>query len=99
MDTLALYRQGRYSEALRLAQAQGEPKPAALALLALGNTAEAQSFLETWQPQDGVAKAERLALLGFVAFRKGDLQTYRRLALAAAQQAQTPLTLYHLGLL
>jgi hypothetical protein len=32
MNALALYRQGRYAEALGLAQAQGEPKAAALAL-------------------------------------------------------------------
>lgn len=68
-----------------------------MALLALGQVAEAQALLEAWQPGEGVEGAERLALLGFAAFRRGDLPTYRRLALAAARQAQTPLTLYHLG--
>jgi len=98
MDALALYRRGRYWEALALAQQRGELKSAALALLALGKVAEAQTILETWQPQESVAEAERLSLLGFAAFRRGDPLTYRRLALAAAQAAQTPLTLYHLGL-
>lgn len=98
MDALTLYRQGRYSEALHLAHARGERKPAVLALLALGKVAEAQTLLETWQPQESAAEAERLSLLGFAAFRRGDHATYRRLALAAAQVAQTPLTLYHLGL-
>lgn len=98
MDALALYRRGRYWEALALAQQRGELKSTALALLALGKVAEAQTILETWQPQESVAEAERLSLLGFAAFRRGDPLTYRRLALAAAQAAQTPLTLYHLGL-
>ncbi|GEM85107.1 hypothetical protein [Meiothermus hypogaeus] len=97
MDALALYRRGRYREALAQAQQRGELKPAALALLALGKVAEAQTILETWQPQESVAEAERLTLLGFAAFRRGDPLTYRRLALAAAQAAQTPLTLYHLA--
>jgi tetratricopeptide (TPR) repeat protein len=43
-------------------------------------------------------EAERLALLGFVEARKGNLRAYRALALEAARKAQTPLTLYHLGL-
>jgi hypothetical protein len=98
MDALALYRQGRYAEALGLAQAQGEPKAAALALLALGEGVEAQTLLEAWSPADEAEQAERLALLGFTAFRKGDSLTYHRLAIAATQAAQTPLTLYHLGL-
>ena len=98
MDALALYHQGRYAEALALAQQRGKPKTAALALLALGKPAEAAALLEAWQPREEAESAERLALLGFVAFRQGDHATYRRLALAAAQVAQTPLTLYHLGL-
>ncbi|WP_027883282.1 hypothetical protein [Meiothermus rufus] len=98
MDALALYRQGRYLEALSLAQAQGQPQAAALALLALGKAGPAQEVLSAWQPAHPSEQAERLALLGFVAYRRGDPQTYRRLALAAAQQTQTPLTLYHLGL-
>lgn len=98
MDALALYRQGRYPEALSLAQQRGEPQAAALALLALSKTAEAQTLLEAWQPRDGMEQAERLALLGFAAYRRGDHPAYRRLALQAAAQAPTPLTLYHLGL-
>ncbi|GIW26260.1 hypothetical protein [Meiothermus sp.] len=98
MDALALYRQGRYGEALSLAQARGDPKAAALAALALGEVAEAQTLLEAWFPADEAEQAERLSLLGFAAFRRGDTQAYQRLALAAAQAAQTPLTLYHLGL-
>ncbi|GAO74293.1 putative uncharacterized protein [Meiothermus ruber H328] len=98
MDALALYTQGCYWEALLLARRQAEVRAAALSLLALGQVAEAQTLLESWQPQESVAQAERLALLGFAAFRRGDPATYRRWALAAAQQAQTPLTLYHLGL-
>lgn len=91
MDALALYQQGRYAEALGLAQAQGEPKAAALALLALGEGVEAQTLLEAWSPADEAEQAERLALLGFTAFRKGNSLIYRRLAIAAAQSAQTPL--------
>lgn len=100
MNALALYHQGRYWEALSLARQrqQAEVRAAALSLLALGQVAEAQALLESWQPQESVAQAERLALLGFAAFRRGDPATYCRWALAAAQQAQTPLTLYHLGL-
>lgn len=90
MDALALYAQGRYWEALLLAQQQARVQAVALSLLALGQVAEAQTLLESWQPQESVAQAERLALLGFVAFRKGDPATYRRWALAAAHQAQTP---------
>jgi len=69
MDALALYHQGRYAEALALAQQRGEPKTAALALLALGKPAEAAALLEAWQPLGEAESAERLALLGFVAFR------------------------------
>jgi len=98
MDALALHHQGRYAEALALAQQQGEPKAAALALLALGKLTEAAALLEAWQPREETESAERLALLGFAAFQEGDHATYRRLALAAAQLAQTPLTLHHLGL-
>jgi hypothetical protein len=100
MEALALYRQGRYPEALALAQQKAEPETAVLALLALGEAAEAQALLEAWQPRDGddTAQAERLALLGFAAFRRGDTRSYQRLSLAAAQIDQTPLTLYHLGL-
>jgi hypothetical protein len=98
MDALALYRRGRYAEALAQAQRQGDAKTAVLALLAQGETAEAQALLEAWQPREAVEGAERLALLGFAAFWRGDSRTYRHLALAAAQAAQTPLTLYHLGL-
>ena len=64
----------------------------------LGEIAEAQTLLEAWQPRDARAQAERLALLGFAAFRRGDTRSYQRLSLAAAQIDQTPLTLYHLGL-
>lgn len=84
--------------ALSLAQQRSEPKTAALALLALGKDLEASALLEAWQPREGVGEAERLALLSFAAFRRGDAGAYRRLALQAARQAQTPLTLYHLGL-
>jgi len=98
MDTLALYRRGRYGEALAQAQQLGDPKAIALALLAMGETFEAQTLLEAWQPSDEAERAERLALLGFAAYRKGDYPTYRRLAVQAAAQAPTPLTLYHLGL-
>ncbi|RIH84255.1 hypothetical protein Mlute_01948 [Meiothermus luteus] len=98
MDALALYRQGRYAEALALAHRQGEARIAALTLLAMGNAAEAEGLLSSWQPSDEAEQAERLSLLGFAACRRGDTEAYQRLALAAAQAAQTPLTLYHLGL-
>ena len=75
----------------------GEPLLApVLRLLEEGREREALALLQT--PQEGLPEAERLALLGFLEGRKGDLRTYRALALEAAQRAQTPLTLYHLGL-
>jgi hypothetical protein len=98
MLPLALYREGRYGESFRLAQHQDDPKATSLALLALGRDGEAAEALEVWRPQGEVAAAERLALLGFLQARKGNLAAYRRLALAAARQASTPLILYHLAL-
>jgi len=75
----------------------GEPPLApALRLLEEGKDREAEALLLT--PQKGPLEAERLALLGFVEARKGNLRAYRALALEAARRAQTPLTLYHLGL-
>jgi hypothetical protein len=75
----------------------GEPLLApVLRLLEEGREREALALLQT--PQEGLPEAERLALLGFLEGRKGDLRAYRALALEAAQRAQTPLTLYHLGL-
>jgi hypothetical protein len=75
----------------------GEPLLApALRLLEEGKDGEALALLQT--PQEDLPEAERLALLGFAAGRKGDLRAYRALALKAARRAQTPLTLYHLGL-
>jgi hypothetical protein len=75
----------------------GEPPLApALRLLEEGKDGEALALLLA--PQEGPLEAERLALLGFVEARKGNLRAYRALALEAARRAQTPLTLYHLGL-
>jgi hypothetical protein len=68
----------------------------ALRLLEEGKDREALALLLT--PQEGPLEAERLALLGFVEARKGNPRAYRALALEAARRAQTPLTLYHLGL-
>ncbi|WP_117238095.1 hypothetical protein [Thermus sediminis] len=75
-----------------------DPSPLArtLALLERGEDQEAEALLLT--PREGPLEAERLALLGFVEGRKGNFGAYRALALEAAQRAQTPLTLYHLGL-
>jgi hypothetical protein len=70
--------------------------PIALRLLEGGKDREALALLQT--PQEGLPEAERLALLGFLEGRKGDWGGYRALALEAARRAQTPLTLYHLGL-
>ena len=75
----------------------GEPPLApALRLLEEGKDGEALALLQS--PQEGPLEAERLALLGFVEARRGNLQAYRALVLKAAQRAQTHLTLYHLGL-
>lgn len=75
----------------------GEPLLApALRLLEEGKDGEALALLQS--PQEDLPEAERLALLGFVEARKGNLRAYRALALKAARRAQTPLTLYHLGL-
>ncbi|RTG98392.1 hypothetical protein CSW25_00955 [Thermus scotoductus] len=72
------------------------PLAPALRLLEEGRDREAEALLQT--SQEGLPEAERLALLGFVEARKGNLRAYRALALEAARRAQTPLTLYHLGL-
>ncbi len=74
----------------------GESLTQAIALLEMGKDQEALALLLV--PQEDSLEAERLALLGFVEARRGNLQAYRALALKAAQRAQTPLTLYHLGL-
>lgn len=67
----------------------GEPLLApVLRLLEEGREREALALLQT--PQEGLPEAERLALLGFLEGRKGDLRAYRALALEAAQRAQTP---------
>ncbi|BDG18786.1 hypothetical protein TthSNM11_09890 [Thermus thermophilus] len=72
------------------------PLAPVLRLLEEDRDREAEALLQT--PQEGLPEAERLALLGFLEGRKGNLRAYRALALKAAQRAQTPLTLYHLGL-
>ena len=72
------------------------PLAPVLRLLKEGRDREAEALLQT--PQDGLLEAERLALLGFLEGRKGNLRAYRARALEAARRAQTPLTLYHLGL-
>ncbi len=74
----------------------GDTLAQALALLERGKDWEAEALLFT--PQEGLLEAERLALLGFLKARRGNLGAYRALALEAARRAQTPLTLYHLGL-
>ncbi|RTH28116.1 hypothetical protein CSW38_01835, partial [Thermus scotoductus] len=68
----------------------------ALRLLEEGKDGEALALLQG--AQEDLPEAERLALLGFVEARKGNSSAYRALAWEAAQRAQTPLTLYHLGL-
>jgi hypothetical protein len=79
-----------------LGESVGDTLTQALALLEEGKDREAEALLLA--PQEGPLEAERLALLGFVEARKGNLRAYRALALEAARRAQTPLTLYHLGL-
>jgi tetratricopeptide (TPR) repeat protein len=74
----------------------GDSLAQAMALLEEGRDGEALAFLLF--PQEDLPEAERLALLGFVEARRGNLRAYRALALEAARKAQTPLTLYHLGL-
>lgn len=72
------------------------PLALALRLLEVGRDREAEALLLA--PREDFPEAERLALLGFLEGRKGDLRAYRALALEAARRAQTSLTLYHLGL-
>lgn len=74
----------------------GNPLAPALRLLEEGRDQEALVLLLL--PQEGPWEAERLALLGFVEARRGNLEAYRALALQAAQRAQTPLTLEALRL-
>ena len=63
----------------------GEPLLApVLRLLEEGREREALALLQT--PQEGLPEAERLALLGFLEGRKGDLRAYRALALEAAER-------------
>jgi hypothetical protein len=77
---------------------QSKPIPLALDLLHQGQEGEAQRMLSGFEPGSFEEEAESLALQGFVAARRGDLEAYRTLTLEAARRAQTPLTLYHLGL-
>ncbi len=72
------------------------PLAPALTFLERGQDREALALLQT--PREGAEEAERLALLGFLRLRQGDPGSYRALVLEAARRAQTPLTLYHLGL-
>jgi hypothetical protein len=62
MEALALYRQGRYPEALASAQQKAEVETAVLALLALGEIAEAQTLLEAWQPGTRSQRARRASV-------------------------------------
>ena len=73
-----------------------DPLARARSLLEAGRDAEAEVLLQS--PTEGLPEAERLALLGFLEARRGNLEAYRTLALLAVRRAQTPTTLYHLGL-
>lgn len=73
-----------------------DPLTRAQGLLEAARDREAEALLQS--AQEGPAEAERLALLGFLEARRGNLERYQALALEAAQRAQTPTTLYHLGL-
>ncbi|MBS3934196.1 MAG: hypothetical protein KGZ35_07555 [Truepera sp.] len=75
-----------------------KPITLALDLLHQGQEEEARRVLSGFEPGYLEEEAESLALQGFVAARRGDRDTYRTLTLEAARQAQTSLTLYHLGL-
>jgi len=77
---------------------QSKPIALALDLLHQGQEGEARRVLSGFEPGSLEEEAESLALQGFVAARRGDLQAYRTLTLEAARRAQTPLTLYHRGL-
>jgi len=72
-----------------------DPLARARSLLEAGRDAEAEVLLQS--PTEGLPEAERLALLGFLEARRGNLEAYRTLALLAVRRAQTPTTLYHLG--
>ncbi|RIH83439.1 hypothetical protein Mterra_02275 [Calidithermus terrae] len=72
-----------------------DPLRRALEDLALGEEGRAEALLG--RQAGGAAEADRRALLGFVEYRRGNLEAYRALALEAARTALTPLTLYHLG--
>ena len=67
-------------------------------MLEEGSDGEALALLHHLSPATPQEEAEALALKGFLLARQGDLEGYRTLALEAARRAQTPLTLYHLGL-
>lgn len=77
---------------------EANPFVAALNLIEFGKEREAERLLLEWRPEDSEADAQRLALLGFVRWRQGDVDAYRVLALEAARKARTSFTLYHLGL-
>ena len=67
----------------------GEPLLApVLRLLEEGREREALALLQT--PQEGLLEAERLALLGFLEGRKGDLRAYRALALEPPKGPRPP---------
>ena len=93
-DLRTLFQQRRYRECLELAQAT----PGAQAAIQLDNIPTARQLLNqdlSWtEPR---YQAERLALLGAIRYRSGDLQSFRQLAIEAANLAQTFLTLLQLG--
>ncbi len=62
MDALALYRQGRYPEALALAYRQGEAKSAALTLLMLRHPAP-KSLLQGLPRRSWVSSRARVFLI------------------------------------
>ena len=100
-DLRTLFQQRRYRECLELAQATPGPEAVILgaqAAIQLDNIPTARQLLDqdlSWtEPR---YQAERLALLGAIRYRSGDLQSFRQLAIEAANLAQTFLTLLQLG--
>jgi hypothetical protein len=101
MDTLQLFQQGQYEQAIQLAQEQLHPSSdlvGAEAAFYMGNLALAEWFIARNAPySDSAQEAERLVMVGRIAYHRGDVTSYRRYTLQAANLAPSFMTLYFLG--
>lgn len=98
---MQLFEQGQYEQAIQLAQEQLHPSSdlvGAEAAFYMGNLALAEWFTARDAPYSNPAQeAERLVMVGRIAYHRGDVTSYRRHTLQAAHLATNFVTLYFLG--